>query len=142
MTTILHRTLVSLRVSRSVGGKLHVGSIDTGEQLIENVFVLPGDPADRVKVIEQLRDDVAGVLESLQAELVDNNLQSLTPEPPAKLVTAGAARRRAEGEAIARDNARENAYFTRTQGWDPRGDGPSLDDEPDVGRPAIGGSDD
>lgn len=35
-----------------------------------------------------------------------------------------------DGEAIARSLERENAFFTRTQGWDPRGDGPdkSADD--------------
>lgn len=156
MTTTIHGTLESLRLSRGAGGRLLVTSIDTHHQSAANVYVLPGDTKARIELLEQLRADVGDALEQAQAELVDENLRSLTPESPRDLVVSGEldsrdpryvpgpdeiarrrlhdlltttlgeleARRKAEGEAIVRAEARENAYFTRTQGWDPRGDGP------------------
>lgn len=89
---------------------------------------LPDDikPGDLVAVGGwQYELTVEGALEALapnDPRLIEVPAELVGPQPDPGSIFA--ARRRAEGEGIERDLARENEFFTRTQGWDPRGDGP------------------
>lgn len=102
-----------------------------GTEYADLSVFLPRQLAPRRILLDQLRDDVAAAIEETQRAIVDENhraLEALDGNDPRLIDLTDKpteADREAEADAINRSLERENAFFTRTHGWDPsRPDGP------------------